>query len=434
MSERVAIVTLGCKTNQFESAALAEQLRNAGYRQVDFEDGAELVIVNTCTVTAATDAQSRNLIRRARRINPRTRLVVTGCYAQIDPQALAQLPGVALVIGNEEKQDFLARLTALDAEPGQVMVSDIRQVEAAASLPLHSFAQRSRAFVQIQNGCDAFCSYCIIPYARGRSRSVSLAEVVSQVEGLGAGGYPEVVLTGIHIGNYGQDLQPASDLLGLLQVIETSSFSGRLRLGSIEPTEIPLELREYCATADWLCPHWHIPLQAGDDEILQRMNRHYDTAFFAALLKDIRSRQPGAAIGLDVITGFPGESEQQFLNTLTFLENLSFSHLHVFPYSKRPGTPAATMSGQLPGDVIKQRAAQLREMGERKLAAFSQRFIGRELELVIEGGGENGLCKGLSENYLEVFLPSTGLSQGDCLSVKIVAEEDGSLIGALPES
>ncbi len=383
MNGTVAVVTLGCKTNQFESAAMSEQLKGAGYRPVDFEAGAELVIVNTCTVTAATDSQSRNLIRRARRMNPQARVVVTGCYAQVDPEALAQLPGVALVIGNEEKQDFLQRLTSVEQSGQQVQVSDIRSVGEASSLPLSSFSQRSRAFVQIQNGCDAFCSYCIIPYARGRSRSVALADVVSQVEKLSQAGYPEIVLTGIHIGNYGQDLQPRLDLLTLLQQIEKSSFSGRLRLGSIEPTELPDRLLDYVAAADWICPHYHIPLQAGDDEILQRMNRHYTTAYFQELLESIRQRQPDAAIGLDIITGFPGESDAQFERSCDFLGQLPFSHLHVFPFSRRPGTPAAEITGQLPGDIIKQRAARLRQIGERKYVDYCHRFIGKELEVVI---------------------------------------------------
>ena len=434
MNGTVSIVTLGCKTNQFESAAMSEKLRTAGFRQVDFEEGAELVIVNTCTVTAATDAQSRNLIRRARRVNPNARVVVTGCYAQIDPQALANLPGVALVIGNEEKQDFLARLTALDDSTTAIQVSEIRQQELAAPLSLSSFEQRSRAFVQIQNGCDAFCSYCIIPYARGRSRSVPLSDVVDQVERLGASGYPEVVLTGIHIGSYGQDLQPPIDLLVLLQAIGKSKFSGRMRLGSIEPTEIPSALRDFCAATDWICPHWHIPLQAGEEEILQRMNRHYSTTFFRELLSDIRSRQPDAAIGLDVITGFPGETEEQHVKTLKFLANLPFTHLHVFPFSKRPGTPAAEMSGQIPGDVIKHRAAQLRELGERKLTEFARSFIGRDLEVIIEGGENDGRGKGLSENYLNVSLPAIGLVQGDCRQVRIVEEQDGVLIGDLEKA
>ncbi|MBE9485873.1 MAG: tRNA (N(6)-L-threonylcarbamoyladenosine(37)-C(2))-methylthiotransferase MtaB, partial [Chloroflexi bacterium] len=317
-----SMVTLGCKTNQFESAAMSEQLSKAGYRQVEFAKGAELVIVNTCTVTAATDAQSRNLIRRARRINPQARVVVTGCYAQIDPKALADLPGVTLVIGNQEKRDFLDRLNRIDSAVAQVMVSDIRQADEAKTLPLSSFEQRSRAFVQIQNGCDAFCSYCIIPYARGRSRSVALADVVTQVENLCAASYPEIVLTGIHIGHYGRDLAPQLDLLDLLKAIEASAFTGRLRLGSIEPTELPVALLEYIAASAWICPHYHIPLQAGDDLILKQMNRHYPTGFFRDLLIAIRERQPQAAIGLDIITGFPGETEQQFAASCELLMEL----------------------------------------------------------------------------------------------------------------
>ena len=431
MSQTVSIVTLGCKTNQFESAAMSEQLAKAGYRQVEFVDGAELVIVNTCTVTAATDSQSRNLIRRARRMNEQARVVVTGCYAQVDPDALAGLPGVALVIGNEEKKDFLSRLTRLDTDQPQVSVTDIRQVESAQVLPLSSFEQRSRAFVQIQNGCDAFCSYCIIPYARGRSRSVAVADVVKQVADLAEAGYPEVVLTGIHIGNYGQDLQPQLDLLSLLQSIEQSGFTGRLRLGSIEPTELPDALLDYIAAAEWICPHYHIPLQAGDDEILRQMNRHYSTAFFQDLLNGIRQRQPSAAIGLDVITGFPGETEQQFDESCEFLKQLPFSHLHVFPFSRRSGTPAADMKGQLPGNVIKERAAALRDIGERKLAAYATQFVGQTLEIVIEGGEVGGKKKGLTRNYLPVQVVASAAEQGDCLQVKIFSARFGALEGDL---
>jgi len=430
MSQTVSIVTLGCKTNQFESAAMSEQLLKAGYQQVDFEQGAELVIVNTCTVTAATDSQSRNLIRRARRCNPDCRVVVTGCYAQVDPDALAELPGVALVIGNEEKRDFLQRLTDLDDENTQISVADIRQVELAETLPLSSFEQRSRAFVQIQNGCDAFCSYCIIPYARGRSRSVPVAEVIKQVENLSAAGYPEVVLTGIHIGHYGQDLQPQIDLLQLLKQIEASGFHGRVRLGSIEPTELPDELLAYIDASDWLCPHYHIPLQAGVDGILKRMNRHYTTNFFHHLLQSIRQRQPEAAIGLDIITGFPGETEQQFADTCSYLDKLPFSHLHVFPYSRRPGTPAAEMERQLPGNIIKQRAAKLRQIGDEKLTEYAKQFIDKVLQVVVEGGEVDGCKKGLSQNYLQVRVASDRLQQGDCCRVKIERAEQGVLYGS----
>ncbi len=420
MSQSLSIVTLGCKTNQFESAAMAEQLQQAGYLQVDFEAGADLVLINTCTVTAATDSQSRNLIRRARRLNPGARIIVTGCYAQIDPQSLSGLPGVSLVIGNQEKSQLL-ELLLTDDRLQKVHVGDIRAQESFEPLSINTFEQRSRAFVQIQNGCDAFCAYCIIPYARGRSRSVSVAEVVGQVERLSAAGYPELVLTGIHIGQYGLDLQPATDLLGLLRAIEASAFRGRLRLGSIEPNELNDELLRYIATADWICPHFHIPLQAGEDSVLQRMNRHYSCGDYAALLDRVHELIPGAAVGLDIIAGFPGETDEQFESSVAFLRQLNFSHLHAFPFSKRQGTPAAQMDGQLTGDVIKERAARLRELGEEKNQRYRNSFVGRILQLVIEGGGRDGLQKGLAENYLPVWISAADYSQGQVVEVRVTA-------------
>lgn len=428
MSREVAIVTLGCKTNQFESAAIGEQLQQAGYRMVPFEEGAELVIVNTCTVTAATDSQSRNLIRRARRLNEQARVVVTGCYAQVDAETLAELPGVALVVGNQEKEDFLKQLTDLDGE-GRIAVADIRQSEHTRPMPLTTFEQRSRAFVQIQNGCDAFCSYCIIPYARGRSRSVAMSDVVEQVEKLTRSGHTEVVLTGIHIGNYGHDLSPAVTLLDLLKELRAKTSTQRLRLGSIEPTEIPVALREYIAASEWICPHYHIPLQSGDDETLAEMNRHYSTEFFAGLVNDIRQRQPQAAIGLDLIVGFPGETEAAFERTFEFVRSLPVTHLHVFPFSRRPGTPAAEMSGQVQGDVAKARAARMRQLGEEKLKEFAHSFVNRTLQVVIEGGSSNGYRKGLSENYLSVQVPMSLANAGECLRVKIVGSAGDSLQG-----
>jgi len=429
MSREAAIVTLGCKTNQFESAAISQQLQQAGYRMVPFEEGAELVIVNTCTVTAATDSQSRNLIRRARRMNDQARVVVTGCYAQVDAESLANLPGVALVVGNQEKEDFLKQLTDLDNKQGQIAVGDIRHSDQARPMALTSFEQRSRAFVQIQNGCDAFCSYCIIPYARGRSRSVAVVEVVKQVQVLTEAGHAEVVLTGIHIGNYGQDLIPAATLLDLLKEIKGKTAVQRLRLGSLEPTEISVELREYVAAADWICPHYHIPLQAGDDVTLQQMNRHYSTDFFAELVEDIHSRQPQAAIGLDLIVGFPGESAASFERSFAFVKSLPITHLHVFPYSRRSGTPAADMPDQVPGGVAKQRAARLRRLADEKQEDFARSFIGRMLDIVVEGGSSEGMSKGLSQNYLPVYLPAGQAAVGERTKVRIIGMKGGRLLG-----
>ncbi|BCA79667.1 tRNA (N(6)-L-threonylcarbamoyladenosine(37)-C(2))-methylthiotransferase MtaB [Desulfuromonas sp. AOP6] len=430
MKGRVSLTTLGCKTNQFESAAMEEYLRQTGYQVVPFEDGADLVIVNTCTVTSATDAQSRNLVRRARRLNPRCRVVVTGCYAQVDPEALLAIPGVSLVLGNEEKKDFLQWIEKSHA--GQaVQVSPIREKTEASVLSTTVFAERSRAFVQIQNGCDAFCSYCIIPYARGRSRSVVPDEVVTQVAGLVEAGYPEIVLTGIHIGGYGNDLVPRQTLTDLVRRLESSTFVHRLRLGSLEPTEISDELIELMAGSSVICPHFHIPLQAGDDQVLQRMNRHYDAAFFRELVQRIHKRLPQAAIGLDVIAGFPGETEEEFANTLALVESLPVSHLHVFPYSRRPGTPAASMAAQVPSAMAKERAARLRALGEEKTRAFARRFVGQTMEIVVEGGGQNGWRKGLTTNYLHVQFRQGDDLPGKALLVRLTGFEDEGLVGEL---
>lgn len=415
MSCRFAIATLGCKTNQFESAAMEETLTAAGYRPVPFAEGADLVIINTCTVTSSTDSQSRNLIRRARRQNDACRIVVTGCYAQVDPSALSDLPGVSLVIGNEEKRDLLQRLTA---EGPRVQVGDIRQ-QAGPALSLTSFSGRSRAFAQIQNGCDAYCSYCIIPYARGASRSVPPEQVLDQVRDLVKSGFQEVVLTGIHIGGYGKDFEQPGSLLQLVQRIEKETDLVRLRLGSIEPQEIDDALIEVVASSNILCPHFHIPLQSGDDAVLQRMNRHYSGRFFAELVQKITQRLPEAAIGLDVITGFPGETEEEFENTRRLVERLPISHLHVFPFSRRPGTPAADFPDQVPGALAKERAAKLRILGEQKQQEFARRFLGRQLQVVVEGGRRDGLCKGLSGNYLQVVFPGPSGLEGQLLAVTV---------------
>jgi threonylcarbamoyladenosine tRNA methylthiotransferase MtaB len=426
MKPSYAVATLGCKTNQFESAAMAEQLERAGFRSVDFAAGADLVVINSCTVTGATDSQSRNLIRRARRLNPQARIIVTGCYAQVDPDRLANIPGVSVVLGNQEKLSLDEHLAALD---GAVRVADISACKTVEALSLEGFEQRSRAFVQIQNGCDAYCTYCIIPYARGPSRSVRPDAVVGQIKRLVQNGYPEIVLTGIHIGQYGQDLEPATDLLTLLRQIEASTVRGRLRLGSIEPTEFSADLSRYIAQADWICPHFHIPLQAGHADCLTRMNRHYSPEFYADLLCGLECLCPDAAIGADVIAGFPGENEAEFAATFRLIEQLPISHLHVFPYSRRAGTPAADLPRQVPPTVIKERAAELRRLGEQKYGSYAERFIGKQLELVIEGGEVAGQRKGLSRHYLSVQVPAHAVNPGELVTVVVTAIQGSQLFG-----
>lgn len=423
----VAFATLGCKTNQFESAAMQESLQGAGYTVVPFDAGADLVIVNTCTVTSATDAQSRNLIRRARRLNDRCRVIVTGCYAQVAPEALQNLPGVSLVIGNEEKQRLLEFLGRNHAEQ-RIEVSDIRAVDSVCLPPLTSFAGRSRAFVQIQNGCDAFCSYCIIPYARGSSRSAPAADILGQINELVGSGYQEIVLTGIHIGGYGADLDPVLSLNDLVCRIERETRLLRLRLGSIEPTELSDALLTTLSRSRIACPHLHIPLQSGDDAVLQRMGRTYGCEAFAAVVERARQALPDAAICLDVITGFPGETDAEFDNTYAFIEGLPVTDLHVFPYSRRPGTPAATLPGQVAAQTSKERAARLRALADSKRRGFAEQYIGVELEVIVESAAGDGLLKGVSRNYLDVRFPGLAAWAGQRVVVRPLGLDGDALM------
>ncbi|MBN1141451.1 MAG: tRNA (N(6)-L-threonylcarbamoyladenosine(37)-C(2))-methylthiotransferase MtaB [Deltaproteobacteria bacterium] len=423
-----AIVTLGCKTNQFESHLMEQQLKAAGLSVIPFEQGAELVVVNTCTVTSATDAQSRNLVRRCRRLNPRCRIVVTGCYAQVRPQVFSDLPGVALVLGNEEKSSLVEFLAA--GGESRVQVSDIRS--GCGGLSFNSFpaTDRSRAYLQIQNGCDAFCTYCIIPYARGPSRSLPLDQVLVMSEKLAARGFAEVILTGIHIGCYGRDLDPPLSLWDLVRALEQQQLIPRLRLGSIEPQEIPENLIAAMARSRIICPHFHIPLQSGDDAVLKRMGRHYGREFFHRLVARIHALVPDAAIGLDVMAGFPGETEAEFRNSCDLVAALPVSYLHVFPFSRRPGTPAAAMGGQIPAGLIRERAALLRDLGEQKRQEFLRRFVGKRLQVLVEGESGSGLRHGLSGNYLPVFFVG-GACREQLIEVDILKVSGTGLEGVI---
>jgi threonylcarbamoyladenosine tRNA methylthiotransferase MtaB len=396
--KRVAISTLGCKTNQFESAAMIEQLKTSGYSVVSFSELSDFYIINSCTVTARTDAETRRLIRRARRLNPEARIIATGCYAQVAPGELEKMPELDCILGNQEKQSISALL-----ESGKNRVSDITTLDHAEALELTTFAEHTRAFLQIQNGCNSFCAYCIVPYARGRSRSVTPADVLRGVLDFAVNGFKEVVLTGIHLGAYGLDLNPITTLTTLVQDIDSAALVPRLRIGSIEPNEVTDELLDLMSASKNICPHLHLPLQSGSDAVLLRMGRPYTTGDFRKLAEKISTTLPDAFIGADVIAGFPGETEYEFAETVNLLENLPFSDLHVFPYSSRPGTRAAGMPGHLPPPVVTRRAAALRDIAARKKRSFLERSVGKELQVLIQKSDiTSGKGKGLSRNYIPV--------------------------------
>ncbi|ACD95940.1 tRNA (N(6)-L-threonylcarbamoyladenosine(37)-C(2))-methylthiotransferase MtaB [Trichlorobacter lovleyi] len=427
--KRFAVATLGCKVNQFETADMIEQMQTAGWQQVKFSEVADLYLINSCTVTARSDAESRRLIRRARRTNPHAKIVATGCYAQVAPADLLNLPDLQpdLVLGNQEKHDLVQHI-----KQGRHQITDLTSLKASGPLRLTSFAEHTRAFLQIQNGCETGCSYCIVPIARGPSRSVPPPEVLEAVSRLVASGYQEVVLTGIHMGAYGLDLSPPGSLTALVQQLEDQNVVPRLRLGSIEPNELTDELLTLFKKSSRLCHHLHIPLQSGSDSVLQRMGRGYNTSFYANRIVTAAQLLPDAFIAADLIAGFPGETEQEFSETCNFVTSLPLADLHVFPYSTRPGTKAAAMSGHLKPAIIKERAEHLRGIAADKRAAFQHRFIGSVLQILGQRYSvKTGVLTGLSRNYLEVsYQGSTQLLNQEVM-VEIQALQNGLLTGRL---
>ncbi|HPQ44388.1 MAG TPA: tRNA (N(6)-L-threonylcarbamoyladenosine(37)-C(2))-methylthiotransferase MtaB, partial [Syntrophales bacterium] len=406
------VVTLGCKVNHYESASIIEQLEKESVSVVPFSSSADIYIVNTCTVTSKTDFQSRQLVRRAHRTNPSAVIIVTGCYAQTDPEEFRALPGVRMIVGTEMKEMLPAIIQNITHETQEVMVSDIGLKRRFSGLPVTKFPGQTRAYLKIQDGCDSFCSYCIIPYARGRSRSFPKEEVIGQIHRLTEAGHREIILTGIHLGAYGQDLSSPLTLLDLLRAIEDHTDLERLRVSSINPTEISEEMIDHMRSSKILCRHLHLSLQSGDNRILQIMRRPYTTDLVGDLVERLETAITDIAIGADVITGFPGESEQEFQNTADFIEKLKLAYLHIFPYSQRPGTRAFSFPDQVRKSVRKERASILRNIGNRKRIVFNSGFIGKKLSVLVEGSRdkETTYVKGFSDNYVPVLIPGGDMS------------------------
>ncbi len=430
---RVAVTTLGCKVNQYDTATIESRLRGAGCEIVAFAPGADVYIVNSCTVTDRADAESRQLVRRARRFNPSARVIMTGCFAQVSPQRAA-IAEVDQVIGLNRLPDIMRAVRGeLATATQRVLVDDLRSARRVKTLGAETFTGQTRAFLKIQEGCDLFCAFCIVPMALGRSRSEPPREVLAQLEMLARRGFHEVVLTGVHLGGYGHDLEPAIDLCDLLGMLVEQSPVARLRLSSIDPPEVTPRLLTLMRRSAVLCPHLHIPIQAGHDEVLRRMRRKYDARFVRALGAEIRVALPEAAIGTDVIVGFPGETDAQFDATLQLMEDLPLTYFHVFPYSKRNGTTAVKLPAQLDPRCIKRRAAQLRALGERKRAAFARRHVGTTMRVLVEATPARALGRmhGYSRNYQRVeFCGAPELASRE-VTVRIVAADGAKLVGEM---
>lgn len=432
---RVAVATLGCKVNQYDSAAIETRLRDAGCKIVPFEPGADVYIVNSCTVTDRADAESRQLARRARRFNPAARIVMTGCFAQIDPHGAA-IPEVDHVVGLNRLGDVVRAVRGDMAAAGErILAEDLRTARRVRTIGAESFTGQTRAFLKIQEGCDLFCTFCIVPFARGRSRSVTPREVLRQLAVLAERGFQEVVLTGVHLGGYGADLDPPIGLCELLEMIVERARLRRIRLSSIDPPEVSPRLLEIMASAGTLCPHLHIPVQAGSDAVLRRMRRKYDTRRLRLLGAEIRAALPAAAIGTDVIAGFPGETDAEFEEGLQLLRELPLTYFHVFPYSRRRGTTAAKQPGHVAPDVIRRRAQHLRQLGESKRTAFARSFVGSTLPVLAEHAAADraGMLVGYSRNYQRVEFGGAPELANREVAVVIERERRGRLIGRLAE-
>ena len=409
---RIAIYTLGCKVNQYETQAMEQELTARGHELVDFEQPADAYIINTCSVTAISDKKSRQMIRRARKLNPDAIVSACGCYVQTHTDEVLEL-GIDLVGGTGQRMEFLRQLLTAAEKKTRVLVDDALHRHEFEILPAGGQMSRTRAMLKVEDGCRNFCTYCIIPFARGPVRSLPISEAVAQTGQLAAEGYQEVVITGIEISSWGQDLDGEKSLMDLLEAVSAAAGEMRLRLGSLEPRTITEDFCRRAAKLTNLCPHFHLSLQSGCDETLRRMNRRYDTERFYKSVTLLREFFPGVAITTDLITGFPGETEEEFQKTLDFIRRCEFAQIHVFPYSVRPGTRAAAME-QLPKSVKEERAARAGEVAAQLHEQYLQSCVGQVYPVLFEQPGREGEFTGHAPNYMEVTAPGEDLHNCLC--------------------
>lgn len=428
---RIAVTTLGCKINQYDSAVIRSRLKEK-HSFVAFDEEADCYIINTCTVTDRADWEARQLVRRAKRRSPSSKVLLTGCYAQVSPAEVARVQGVDFVVGLNRLDDLLRLVETTDLNSPRIHVSDVKRQRGVPVLGTRALPGHTRAFLKIQEGCNYSCTYCIIPAARGLSRSVAPREVLNQARLLADAGYAEIVLTGIHLGGYGQDLVPKIDLTALVELLVNSSLVRRIRLSSLDPREVPERLLDLVGGSEVICPHLHICAQAGEDTILKRMRRNYDTAYYRELLSKTRELLPEAALGSDIIVGFPGETDAQFESSLAYFASLPLTYFHVFPYSERRGTVASILPDRVPVPVKKLRAQRMRQLGVEKKEQFCQTFRGRRMPVLIEdkidrgSGGRHGFTR----NYLPVVVKGGSHRVNEEVDVQIDGYAGGCLTGA----
>ncbi len=436
------VENFGCRATQADGAAIERQLLDRGFQRAGAANQAEVVVLNTCTVTAAADQDARAAIRRIQRENPAAQILVTGCYAQRAPQEISALPGVSLVIGNSHKHELAKYVVPRDpgfiqlAEIGgtpesNVIIGDIfahTELMAAPVFDADSF-EKTRPNLKVQDGCNNRCSFCIIPYVRGRSRSLKLDQVLREVDDLVANGYREIVLSGINLGRWGRELSPRMNFAAMLRAILERTAIEKLRISSVEPMDWTNEVIELVASSPRICKHAHVPLQSGSDKILRKMHRKYRPWHYADRIERIRRAMPDAAIGADVMVGFPGESDDDFEQTRALIERLPFTYLHVFTYSSRPGTPSAEMPEQVPVQVARERNRVLRELAAQKKRAFMESFVGREVEAITLTHFDGEFTEALTDNYLKLQVPGQH-SSNELVGLPVIATRVGALVAS----
>jgi threonylcarbamoyladenosine tRNA methylthiotransferase MtaB len=435
--KKVVIITLGCKVNQYESAAFKAGFEDAGLTVVACKGKADIVVINTCAVTGSAGAQSRQAVHKALKKNPEAEIVITGCYAELAADILAKDPTLRgrsfQVIGNSLKDRLVTMaLTSRGTDMPKFTLGNISQATEICRLPIGRFSDRTRAYLRIQDGCRSFCTYCIVPSTRGPSRSLPPGEALDQARIFADAGHREIVLTGIHLGNYGADLAGKPKLVTLLDQLTMATPQVAYRISSLEPLEIDTSLLTLMRERKNIQPHLHIPLQSGHNEILRRMNRRYSTEQFRDIIALCRQLLPDAAIGIDIMVGFPGETDAHFASSLEFVQSLHCTYLHVFPYSIRPGTKAADMADQIPKRMKEERVATLKHLSAMKKTAFYQSRLGRTLPVLVEGRRDlGGMLQGFTGNYIAVRFSGPDDLRHQVVPVKLLALQNDTVLGEI---
>ncbi len=430
--KKIAITTLGCKVNQFESASFINSFEDAGFEIT--KENADVIIVNTCAVTNAAGSQSRQTVRQALRNHPKARIIITGCYVEIGCKELEQIEELQgreyQIIGNSCKDQLVSSVLQTDNSFDKLLLGTIGEAKDICRLPVRKFGDRTRTYLRIQDGCESFCTYCIVPFTRGPSRSLPLDEVMEQAKIFADAGYTETVLTGIHIGAWGKDLIGEDDFTHLMDQLSANFPEMRFRISSLEPIEITDELLHLVKTRHNIFPHLHIPLQSASDEILDRMNRRYTTSQFKNIIDKCHRAIPDLCIGIDILAGFPGETEKHFEDAYSYLQDLNYTYLHVFPYSIRPGTKASEFTDQIHGDIKTERVKRLRSLSDQKKMAFYESQLGKTLPIQVEGKRtSDGKLRGYTDNYVLVHFDGPDSLMRTTTTVNLLENNHSFVLG-----